>query len=86
MYVDDPHRIYGRIEVEIELAELSTSGTMLDLKGLSVAIREYLEKLPMSGPQMKVLDVSPVTKEWEINSQFRNGKLWDDPADKETPQ
>lgn len=86
MYVDKPVRVYGRINVEIELSELSTSGTMLDMKGLSSAIKDFLEKMPMSGPQMNVLCVEPATKQWEVDAQLRNARPWDETSSTETPQ
>ena len=86
MYVDEPVKVYGRIEIEIELSELSTNGTMLDLLGLSSSVRKHLESLPMTGPQMRVLNVAPVTKEWEVDAQLRNGTPFNNPLDKETPQ
>lgn len=83
---DEPVKVYARIEVEVELAEISTSGTMLDLLGLSSSVRKHLENLPMTGPQMRVVNVAPATKQWEIDSQLRNSRPWDDPLNKETPQ
>lgn len=83
---DEPAKVYGRIEIEVELAEMSTSGTVLDLLGLASSVRNHLESLPMTGPQMRVLNVSPVTKQWEIDAQLRNPRPWNDPHDKETPQ
>lgn len=88
MSFDDHITVYGRIEVELDLAELSANGTMLDLMGLSSAIKEFLENLPMSGPEMKVLSVKPTTKMWELEAQInsRNPRPWIDPLDKELPQ
>jgi len=86
MYTDDPTKVYGRIEIEVELSELSTNGTMLDLLGLSSSVREHLESLPMTGPQMRVLNVAPVTKQWEVDAQLRNAIPWSDPTENEVPQ
>lgn len=83
---DEPARVYARIEIEIELSEMSTSGTMLDLKGLSSSVRKHLESLPMTGPQMEIVNVAPVTKQWEVDAQLRNARPWIDPLLKETPQ
>lgn len=83
---DEPARVYARIEIEIELSEMSTSGTMLDLMGLSSSVRKHLESLPMTGPQMDVINVTPTTKQWEVDAQLRNPRPWNDPLLKETPQ
>lgn len=69
--MSDLNKVYGRIEIEVELGELSASGTMLDLQGLSRSVQKHLENLPMTGPQMRVLSVAPATKMWEIEAQLR---------------
>lgn len=88
MYTDSDEsvRVYARIEIEIELSEMSTSGTMLDLAGLSSSVRMHLESLPMTGPQMEIVNVAPVTKQWEVDAQLRNARPWTDPLLKEIPQ
>jgi len=83
---DEPVKVYARIEIEVELAEMSTSGAVLDLNGLSSSVRKHLEALPMTGPQMRVLNVGRVTKDWEIDSQLRLAQPFNDPSEKETPQ
>lgn len=83
---DEPVRVYARIEIEVELSEMSTSGTQLDLAGLSSSVRKHLESLPMTGPQMEIVNVEPVTKRWEIDAQLRNARPWNDPHLKEIPQ
>lgn len=88
MSFDDHIKTYGRIEVELDLAEMSANGAMLDLKGLSSAIKQFLENLPMSGPKMNVLSVEPATKMWELEAQINstNPRPWVNPLDKELPQ
>lgn len=63
-------KVYGQIVIDMELEELSASGTRLDLMGLSAAVKQYLEALPMTGPQMRVLTVESPTKDWEIEAQL----------------
>jgi hypothetical protein len=62
--------VYAQITIDLELDEHSVNGTQLDLLGLSSVVKEYLENLPMSGPQMRVLNVAPSTKDWEIAAQL----------------
>jgi hypothetical protein len=80
------NKVYARIEIEVELGELSSNGTMLDLLGLSSSVRKHLESLPMTGPQMRVVGVSPLTKEWEVEAQLRNPRPFIDPSQNEVPQ
>lgn len=75
---DENTNVYGRIEIEVDLASLSSNGAMLDLLGLASSVRQHLESLPMNGSQMRVLGVSPVTKMWEIEAQLRNDAPFND--------
>lgn len=76
-------KIYARIEVELELDGVSTSGVQLDLLGLSSVVKEHLEHLPMSGPEMRVLGVAPVTKKWEIEAQLKTDAPFIEPRDED---
>jgi hypothetical protein len=84
---DDYTNVYGRIEIEVDLAEVSANGAMFDLLGLASSVRQHLESLPMNGSQMRVLGVAPVTKMWELEAQLRNNTPFNDiRLDKEIPQ
>jgi hypothetical protein len=84
--MSDLNKIHARIEIEVELGELSASGTMLDLRGLSRSVQRHLESLPMNGPQMRVVSVAPATKMWEIEAQLRANVSFDNPTVQEIPQ
>ena len=83
---DDYNNVYGRIEIEVDLAELSANGTMLDLLGIASSVRKHLESLSINDSQMRILGVAPVTKMWEIEAQLRNNTRFNDTRfDKELP-
>lgn len=64
-------KVFAQIVIDLELDEESSSGTLLDLAGLSGAIKAYLQNMPMHGKQMRVLSAETSTKEWQILSQLK---------------
>lgn len=63
-------KIFAQIVIDLELDELSVNGTLLDLRGLSIVVKDHLESLPMNGPELRVLGAQSPTKDWEIASQL----------------
>lgn len=71
---DQGTEVFAQIVIDLELSEFTISGTQLDLMGLSKAVKEFLENLPMSGPQMRVTNVYSPTKDWQIGAQLSLGQ------------
>ena len=72
--MDEFVSVRAQIVIDLELKECSVNGTQLDLLGLSTEVKNFLENLPMSGPEMRIHEVSSPTKGWEIASQLNYGQ------------
>lgn len=70
-------KVHAQLVIDLELGEMSVSGTQLDINGLASAVKEFLENLPMTGPQMRVVEVSSPTKTWQIAGQLTYAEAFD---------